>query len=340
MSMAINEVGIMPARAMRRNAGSHRLKALHRRARLAAAQKEEKPVRWLRSSAVEQMEVPKQQERVQLQRLLRRWLVRADGDCAGLMQEHKALQAEKEALSQTYQQLRDVEQRRQDMVNMLIHDLKAPLATILASMELLVNDYGEAMDEQQRDVVRAADQAAQQMLQLIACLLEVRRLEDGRMPIYLQPLDMGMLLGKLVEQAQVLADQKKVTLRLELPHGRIWAFADASLASRVVVNLLDNAIKFTPAGEQIVVTCQVGEEELTISVADNGPGIPQAQQGLIFDTFTQVSRGSSTQQASVGLGLALCKLAVEAQDGRIWVESEPGSETLFKFTLPVWHLES
>jgi signal transduction histidine kinase len=223
---------------------------------------------------------------------------------------------------------------------MLIHDLKAPLATILASMELLATDYGETMDAQQCKVVRVADQSAHHMLQLIACLLEVRRLEDGRMPIYLQPLDMAMLLKKLVGQARVLADQKGVVLRLDLPDEKVWAFADASLTSRVVVNLVDNAIKFTPEGGQVVVACQVGEGELMVSIADDGPGIPQAQQDSIFETFTQVSREAPAQHASVGLGLALCKLAVEAQEGRIWVESEPGGETLFKFALPVWRLES
>lgn len=340
MSMAIAELEMMPARARRQNAGSHRLKSLYRRARLAAAQTERNPIDLLRAPISEQRDAPKQQETARLQRLLRRWSVRGIGDCAGLRQEHLALQAENEALSQACRDLREVEQRRQDMVNMLIHDLKAPLATILASMELLATDYGETMDAQQREVVRVADQSAQHMLQLIASLLEVRRLEDGRVPIYLQPLDMATLLKKLVEQARLLADQKEVDLRLELPHAEVWAFADASLTSRIVVNLLDNAIKFTPEGGQVVVTCQAGKGELTVSVADDGPGIPQAQQDLIFDTFTQVRREAPIQQASVGLGLALCKLAVEAQDGRIWVESEPGGETLFKFTLPLWRLES
>lgn len=308
---------------IQQNAGSHRLKSLYRRARLAAMQKN--------------------REQAHLQRLIRRLGINREHASLDLVEKYDTLQAEYEVLQVAYQQLLAEERQRQDMVNMLIHDLKVPLGSILISLELLTSDFDEGVNDDQRNILRVADQAAQQMLQLIAGLLEVRKLESGRVSLQLQALDLGLLLKRTVQQAQLLADRKGVTLHLDLPDTLPQALADVGLTARIVTNLLDNAIKFTPDGGQIDVACRPSAQELTISVTDGGPGIPADEQEIIFETFTQAGRGDyGAQQASVGLGLAFCKLAVEAQQGCIWVESEPElrAGAQFKFTLPVWQAGS
>jgi signal transduction histidine kinase len=322
---------------------NHRLKSLSRRACLVEMQKTQVvSLPFLQAPPLKQCseraDLLGRQEQARRQRLVRRLAANGGHTLLHLAAKHDALQAKYETLQADYQQLLAEEQKRQDMVNMLIHDLKVPLGAILVSLELLTIDFDEGEGGDQRDILGVADQAARQMLQLIAGLLEVRKLESGRMPIQLQALDLVVLLKHIVQQAQLLASQKQVTLHLDLPAAVPHVQADPSLAARVVTNLLDNAIKFTPHGSQVIVTCQAQAKEITIAVADGGPGIPADEQEIVFETFSQVDRGDYPTQAGVGLGLAFCKLAIEAQHGRIWVESEPklASGTRFKFTLPVW----
>ena len=137
-----------------------------------------------------------------------------------------------------------------------------------------------------------------------------------------------------VRQAQPLADQKGIALLLEVAETLPHVQADIDLTSRVVANLLDNAIKFTPLDGQITVTAEPGGEEIVVCVTDSGPGISADERVYIFEKYAQSDQGPRGK-GSVGLGLAFCKLAVEAQGGRIWVESEPDRGSQFKFALPV-----
>lgn len=243
-----------------------------------------------------------------------------------------SLQAQNDALQEAYQHLQEAEQ----MVSMIVHDLKNPLNVLLISVDLLASDFGEMLTQDQRDILRSANMAGQQMLRLITNLLEVQRLEDGKMPVSLGPLDLALVLKLMVGQAQPLAGQKGITLSLSALDMLPLILADVDLTSRVVANLLDNAVKFTPLNGQIMVTAALKDGEAIVSVADNGPGIPAGQRARIFEKFAQLERGPRRGKASVGLGLAFCKLAVEAQGGRIWVESEPGEGSQFKFALPAW----
>lgn len=228
-------------------------------------------------------------------------------------------------------------QMQQDLAAMIVHDVKTPLGIILASLELLATDLGEGLSEEQRDLVQSAVRSGQQILELVTELLEIQRLEAGTMSLYLEPLDMAHTLKTAARRVQPLADYRAVTLLLRISDTLPWVLGDAGLISRIVTNLLDNAISFTPAGGQIVVDGQAEETGLTITVTDSGPGIPADQKEHVFDKFYQVSQGSHRGLRGVGLGLAFCKLAVEAQRGRIWVESTLGSGCQFKFSLPVQH---
>jgi len=275
-------------------------------------------------------------EKVRLRRFNRQLVACLRDSNLRLLEKHRALQTQNAELQEAYQRLQNAEQVRQSTVGMMVHDLKNPLSVLLLSLDLLVSDFGDVLHEEQREILRSASMAGQQMLHLVTNMLEVQRLEDGKMPVRLQGLDLALALRMTVRQAQPLADQKNIALLFQvddtLPHVR----ADVDLTSRVVANLLDNAIKFTPPDEQISVTAEPGEKEIVVCVTDSGPGIPADQQTHIFEKFAQVELGPYREKGSVGLGLAFCKLAVEAQEGRIWVESEPGQGSQFKFALPVW----
>jgi len=275
-------------------------------------------------------------EKVRLRRFNRQLVACLRDSNLRLLEKHRALQTQNAELQEAYQRLQNAEQVRQSTVGMMVHDLKNPLSVLLLSLDLLVSDFGDVLHEEQREILRSASMAGQQMLHLVTNMLEVQRLEDGKMPVRLRGLDLALALRMTVRQAQPLADQKNIALLFQvddtLPHVR----ADVDLTSRVVANLLDNAIKFTPPDEQISVTAEPGEKEIVVCVTDSGPGIPADQQTHIFEKFAQVELGPYREKGSVGLGLAFCKLAVEAQEGRIWVESEPGQGSQFKFALPVW----
>jgi signal transduction histidine kinase len=164
-------------------------------------------------------------------------------------------------------------------------------------------------------------------------LLDLRRLEAGELGLQRLPVAVEALLMEAVEQVQPMVASKHLHLRtvvaLDLPP----AAADADLLRRVVVNLLDNAIKYTPQGGSITLGAKRSGSTLTVSVRDTGPGVPEGEHERIFNKFTRVQREAAPK--GLGLGLAFCKLAIEAHGGRIWVDSERGGGATFFFTLPL-----
>lgn len=266
-------------------------------------------------------------EKARLRRLARRLVTRLRNSNKRLMEKHRALQAQNAEVQEAYRRLQEAEEMRQQMVSMVVHDLKNPLNVMLLSIDLLAADFGELLSEEQRDILRSTNDASQQMLRLITNLLEVQRLEDGKMPVDRKPLDVNALLRMTVRQSQPLAERKSIELSLTLAESLPLVLADVELTSRVVANLLDNAIKFTPVHGRIEVVAATHDAHVIVSVTDSGPGIPAGQQARVFEKFAQAQHGATREKASVGLGLAFCKLAVEVQEGRIWVESPvlPGS---------------
>ncbi len=274
-------------------------------------------------------------EKARLRRLNRQLKAHLRDSNLHLLQKHRALQSQNSALQDAYQHLLELERLRQSMIGMVVHDLKNPLNVVILSIDLVAADFGDLLNERQRDILRTANLANQRMLHLITNLLEVQRLEEGKMPVTIQPLEMALVLRVMVGQAEPLAEHRKVNLGLNVPDTLPWVLGDVDLVPRIVANLLDNAIKFTPIGGQITVTAEAADEVVVVSVADSGSGIPADEHKRIFDKFAQVGQDTSRGDASVGLGLAFCKLAVESLDGRIWVESELGHGSQFKFTLPI-----
>ena len=275
-------------------------------------------------------------EKARLRRMNQQLLVRLRDSNRRLMDKQHALQAQNFAVQEAYQRLQKEEEMRREMVSMIVHDLKNPLNVMLISIDLLAADFSDLLGDEQRDILRSANKASQQMVHLISNMLEVQRLEDGKMPVNQVPLNLLQTLKLMVRQSQPLAEQKNIDLTFSVLESLPLVFADVDLTSRVVANLLDNALKFTPVNGQITVTAKPGDNEVIVCVVDNGAGIPPEQQEKIFEKFAQVNQGPRYGSASVGLGLAFCKLAVEAQNGRIWVESESGQGSRFKFALPLF----
>ena len=228
----------------------------------------------------------------------------------------------------------ELEQARQELTRMIIHDLRNPLSSIMSSLELIraaTMDKSIAVPVDQLFAI--AQRSGERLYLLIDSILGLARLESGEAKLDRRMVDVEEMVAEVVEQMQptVTAREMRLESHFASPLPLLWV--DRDLIQRVLLNLLDNAIKFTPAGGEIrVEVTRPDEKSLLFAVADTGPGIPPEYHDHIFVRFARVYH---EEARGTGLGLTFCKLAVEAHGGRIWVESEPGHGATFKFLLPL-----
>jgi PAS domain S-box-containing protein len=234
--------------------------------------------------------------------------------------------------------LRDINERklldqlREDLTHALVHDLRNPLTSISGSLEMLAEDADPVSSPVRRELVEVARANTQRMLGLVDSILEVHRLEAGQLPLDRKAVQLAPLVAEVLRLQAALAGEKRLHLVNAVPADLPPLWVDTRLTGRVLQNLVDNAIKFTPVGGTIRVTAGVeSAQQLAVSVSDDGPGIPAEIEVGLFQKFVRgAGRGS-------GLGLAFCRLAVEAHGGRIWAESGAGKGTTVSFTLPLAH---
>jgi PAS domain S-box-containing protein len=231
--------------------------------------------------------------------------------------------------------LRDVteerllERLRDDLTHTMVHDLRNPLTAVSGAFELI--DSGLVAGERFTEIVRIGRASTERMFGLVNSILDVSRLESGSLPLERCHLALGPLVDETLRlQSPLVAERGprlESTVTTELPP----AFADRSLVARVLQNLVGNALKYTPEGYVRVEAAPDGEAMLRVEVADSGCGIAEDLRPRLFQKFVT---GRDRQRGS-GLGLAFCRLAVEAHGGRIWAAPEPGRGSRFSFTLPV-----
>ncbi len=241
---------------------------------------------------------------------------------------------------------KELERMREDLTDMMVHDLRSPLTAVLSGIEMVRElIFGEDSDPLALQAMEIADRSCENMLSLVNTLLDISRLESGKMPLDRAPAPFAPLVRSAVTRLSPLAADRGVIVHTELPPDLPMVEIDNEKISRVLINFLDNALKFTPPGEKVIIRAMHQDGELgdvvLCSVSDAGPGIAEEFQEKIFDRFAQaLDQTGQRGQLGSGLGLAFCKLAVEAHGGRIWVESEPGEGSTFWFTLPVADIEA
>lgn len=227
---------------------------------------------------------------------------------------------------------KSVEQMRDDLTHTLVHDLRGPLTSIQASMDVLETSL-EGQGGKAFDLVRMARNGATKLLSMVNAILDVAQLEQGALSLVREALDVGELTGEVLVLLRPLAAARGVRLVNQVPPGVPQVLADRVLMGRVLENLVGNSIKFTPAGTGVRVGAAMAPDQpgfVRVHVSDDGPGIPVEVRERLFEKFVtgrQRSRGS-------GLGLLFCRLAVEAHGGRIGGESGPAGGATFAFTVP------
>ncbi len=238
-------------------------------------------------------------------------------------------------LQENYKRLQELEKQRDDLTHMIVHDLRTPLASVIAGMQTMemVGD----LNEDQQEMAGIAISGGETLLGMINDLLDVEKLESGLMQLEYSTLDASELIAGAASQVASLCEGKKLTLLREIAPGLPPFQGDESKLRRVLVNLLGNAIKFTPSGGTLTAAAKLGEDEgsLVFSVSDTGEGIPPEAFERIFEKFGQVESRQGGRMMSTGLGLTFCKLAIEAHGGHIGVESVPGEGSTFSFMIPL-----
>jgi two-component system sensor histidine kinase/response regulator len=243
------------------------------------------------------------------------------------------LKAATDALEASYLRLRNLEKLRDDLMKMIVHDLKTPLTSMVATLEMLDDgDFG-AVTDSQRQAIGDCSGRADELLRLIEDLLEVARLEETTMQLSTSALEPAAFLHDIVDEWALRFRQAGATVAVDVAPGTPRIEADRSLVHRVMGNLLQNAVTHANRAVALRLTARPQDEGVLFTVADNGPGIPAEFHDVIFRKFERV-RTPALAHGS-GLGLAFCKLAVEAHGGRIWVQSRQGEGAQFHFILPL-----
>jgi len=220
-------------------------------------------------------------------------------------------------------------------MKMIVHDLKTPLTSVLASLEMALDgDFG-ALSVDARRALGDAELKAKDLLTLIEDLLEVARIEEAAIHLDLAPLAPAAFLADVVEEWEVRCRQEGARVSLESAGDVPTVRADAGLLRRVFANLMQNALTHAPPGVCITLSAHPAPDGgVLFTVADDGPGIPPEYHELIFRKFEVVRHAALPRARGSGLGLTFCKLAVEAHGGRIWVQSAPGQGSQFHIVLP------
>ena len=242
--------------------------------------------------------------------------------------------AEREA--DVSRQLRDSEALREDLVNMLIHDLKGPAVTTGLALNALAQSESSRMGRTENDeeLLQIARNSVGRLEHMIGDMLDAATAEADALRLDVGDVDLAALARAAVEEAAIHSEERKVHVRGPTREEAIALRADQQRIRRVIDNLLLNAVKFTPAEGNVEITVASSEEEAQLTVRDSGRGVPRHVQEHIFDKYRQAEI-SSGNRMSVGLGLAFCRLIVEAHGGRIWVNSVPGQGSAFTFALPL-----
>ncbi|MFN7803272.1 MAG: ATP-binding protein [Planctomycetaceae bacterium] len=230
-------------------------------------------------------------------------------------------------------QLRRLEEIRQEFVANASHELKTPLASIQACLETLV-DGGAIDDHEVRDqFLKMMSEQSERMDHLIRDLLSLTRIENDEADLDLHPVDLGVLVAQSVGRQSQTAERKSIALRVEPPAEPIQPLGDEESLEHILDNLIDNAVKYTDAGGQVIIRWRREGDGCLLEVQDSGIGIPQQHLDRIFERFYRVDRARSREVGGTGLGLSIVKHLVQNQGGDIRVASQMGKGTTFSVRL-------
>lgn len=230
----------------------------------------------------------------------------------------------------------ELEQMREDLTAMLFHDLQSPLGNVISSLELLRDELN---DELQLSLLDIATRSSQRLQLLVRSLLDINQLEAGHPANIQDKVNVQELFAYVWEVEEPNLERRAIQLVHQVPPDLPALYVDGDMVRRVLINLVDNAIKHGGGSKQITLSAQQDGDMMVISVADKGPGIPPEYRQKIFEKFQRINQEGRGSSKGMGMGLAFCRLAVEAHGGSIWVDDAPGGGARFNLTLPIYRNE-
>ena len=236
--------------------------------------------------------------------------------------------------SRLYQQLSTLNEERSKLLGVVVHDLRSPLAVIKGYLEVLLEEDFGALTEVQQQFLHAVARASDTLLSLVSDLLDVNAIQSGRLRLCPATVVLADFLRECHRANLPLARAKSIHLELAVPDALGTATIDPGRIEQVMSNLIGNAIKFSLPETTITLGASASEENVEIVVADQGQGIAAEEIGTLFTEFGRASSRPTAGEQSTGLGLAIARRLVEAHGGCIWVESQVGKGSTFRFTLP------
>ncbi|ESS73657.1 sensor protein KdpD [Methyloglobulus morosus KoM1] len=216
------------------------------------------------------------------------------------------------------------------LLSAISHDLRTPLATIIGSASTMAEDEGNLQPQDKQELNRAIVEEAERMSNLVNNILDMARLDAGMVTLNKQWLPLDEIIGTVLTRLKKLLLGRP--LKVKLPPGMPMVYADAVMIEQVLINLVENAVRYTPPGSELEITAQTLEKTVEISVADRGPGILKGLEDRLFEKFYQTRHEAA--QSGVGLGLAICRAIVESHGGHIHAQDRPGGGAVFTFELP------
>jgi len=237
-------------------------------------------------------------------------------------------------LRKSLEELERVSKMKSEFISSVSHELRTPLTSIKGFSSLLVAEKFGKLPPQAKERLKRVDENVDKLVNMVNMLLDISRIESGRMEIKIVPSDIVKLIKEVVDFLMPQVESKQINLETNLP-SFLEVYMDRALIERVLINLINNAIKFTPQGGKILVKCELKKEKALVSVRDTGCGIAKDDLGKIFDEFFRADNPVNREIRGTGLGLSLVRRIIDIHKERIWVESELGKGTTFYFTLKI-----
>jgi len=232
--------------------------------------------------------------------------------------------------------LKEEERMRSDFISMLSHETRTPLTSIRESVNMIVEEVMGPINDRQRKFLEISSSEIGRICDLMNHLIQVSRLESGVIKIQPYPLDPSILVSKCRYHLKPLAESNDITVKIEISRDIPLVMGDPENLQQVILNLMGNAIKFSPRGGRVLVRVEPDEniQMLRVSISDNGPGIPEEEQSFIFNKYYR-AKNVRNHSDGVGLGLSISKHIIEAHNGTIWVKSALGHGSTFEVRLPI-----
>ena len=215
------------------------------------------------------------------------------------------------------------------------HELRTPLNSIIGFSDIILDGLAGNLEDKQEHYLQHISQSGRHLLNLINDILDISKIEAGKMELYPEIVDIRKSVSEIVTMTESLASRKNIAVDIDMPDDMPLISADKSKIKQIMYNILGNAIKFTDNGGNVYINLSNDDENVIMSITDTGIGISPEDQNKLFKPFSQIDTSISRRFEGTGLGLALVKELIELHGGRIWVESEAGKGSTFSFRLPI-----